>query len=508
MALTALENRYLDSMAERQFPTLSPMESAQVMGEQQDAMPADAPMQLAAGPSATVSDADPYANRGYGEIKATPRNRVVGGIADFVRNVRSMADQYEIKDWVPLLGGMGVGELLIGKAPEEIEEWAYGNAPMRVPEMSNVPVMKTGRKEQLADTLFLGLDAAGIGKGVGVAGKGAARYVAPKANELLSEYMQRSGLQSNLMAYHGTPHRFDKFDSSKIGTGEGAQAYGHGLYFAESKDVADGYRISLAYNPDEMKVGGKQINEVYAEIDRAAGRKPPAQAQADYEKLEVLERLMMNEMPSDITDFVSGLAPETQQWFNKTVKPSFQTYGNLMTVDIPDEMVSKMLDWDKPLREQSQEIQRFALQNANALKAKIKSQQANPLNEGMVPESIYDLTGRELYAALQDTGKQTQELFKQRDALLAKYMTGNMSMSDAVRAMNPEDRAAFSRVADQIDGLKNAPREASNILREAGIPGVRYLDQGSREAGKGSRNIVVFPGGEDQIKIIKTEGTK
>lgn len=45
-----------------------------------------------------------------------------------------------------------------------------------------------------------------------------------------------------IIAYHGSPHSFDKFDLSKIGTGEGAQAYGHGLYFAESEPVARSYR--------------------------------------------------------------------------------------------------------------------------------------------------------------------------------------------------------------------------------------------------------------------------
>ena len=44
--------------------------------------------------------------------------------------------------------------------------------------------------------------------------------------------------------WHGSPHKFDKFDSSKIGTGEGAQAYGHGLYLAESDDVARSYQQS------------------------------------------------------------------------------------------------------------------------------------------------------------------------------------------------------------------------------------------------------------------------
>ena len=45
-------------------------------------------------------------------------------------------------------------------------------------------------------------------------------------------------LGSGIRAYHGSPYDFDRFDMSKIGTGEGAQAYGHGLYFAENPAVA------------------------------------------------------------------------------------------------------------------------------------------------------------------------------------------------------------------------------------------------------------------------------
>ena len=37
-----------------------------------------------------------------------------------------------------------------------------------------------------------------------------------------------------IRAYHGSPYDFPAFDISKIGTGEGAQAYGHGLYFRGS----------------------------------------------------------------------------------------------------------------------------------------------------------------------------------------------------------------------------------------------------------------------------------
>jgi hypothetical protein len=187
MALSAIEDRYLSALTEREFPTFTPMEAEMASPEGVDSV------QLAAGPSGTVSDA----GSGMPEMRATPRNPAMGGVADFVRGVRDLANQYEIKDFVPLLGGMGVGDLLLGKSPEELEEWAYGNAPMRIPEMSNVPIVKTGRKEQLMDTMFLGVDAAGIGKGAGVAGKAAAKSLGPKAAEMAGDFLQNQGLILN-----------------------------------------------------------------------------------------------------------------------------------------------------------------------------------------------------------------------------------------------------------------------------------------------------------------------
>lgn len=57
---------------------------------------------------------------------------------------------------------------------------------------------------------------------------------------LLSEVPQPQGIR----AYHGSPYDFDKFDLSKIGTGEGAQAYGHGIYLAEHPSTAESYRTA------------------------------------------------------------------------------------------------------------------------------------------------------------------------------------------------------------------------------------------------------------------------
>lgn len=57
--------------------------------------------------------------------------------------------------------------------------------------------------------------------------------------------------------YHGSPHVFDKFALSAIGTGEGAQAHGWGLYFAGNKETAERYREKLSRGiprPDDVLI--------------------------------------------------------------------------------------------------------------------------------------------------------------------------------------------------------------------------------------------------------------
>jgi hypothetical protein len=50
----------------------------------------------------------------------------------------------------------------------------------------------------------------------------------------------------------------------------------------------------------------------------------------------------------------------------------------------------------------------------------------------------------------------------------------------------------------------NNPRIVKS-LQQAGLPGIQYFDAGSRGAGQGTRNFVVFPGEEDAVKILKVE---
>ena len=49
-----------------------------------------------------------------------------------------------------------------------------------------------------------------------------------------------------------------------------------------------------------------------------------------------------------------------------------------------------------------------------------------------------------------------------------------------------------------------APEDAAAALHKAGIPGIRYLDQGSRGAGEGTHNAVVFD--PKLLEIIRRYG--
>ena len=68
---------------------------------------------------------------------------------------------------------------------------------------------------------------------------------------------QEGGL-SQTEAYHGSPYKFDKFTTEKIGTGEGAQAFGWGLYFTDLEGIARGYAEELAKFVD-VEIDGKKV---------------------------------------------------------------------------------------------------------------------------------------------------------------------------------------------------------------------------------------------------------
>ena len=183
-------------------------------------------------------------------------------------------------------------------------------------------------------------------------------------------------------AWHGSPHLFDKFDISKIGTGEGAQAYGHGLYFADAKETAGEYRkkltsgtfrssdgsvfdaASVIKNPNVRTILERTDGDIDAAIARARQsiEAVPGTQGAEYAAADLVTLEKMKE--------AGGIA-----------RPQGAMYRTEIDVD-PD----TLLDWDKPLSEQPDNIKaawgNFVSNNpAYADPAKVGGQFANPTGE-------------------------------------------------------------------------------------------------------------------------------
>src|SRR6201996_9301420 len=146
-----------------------------------------------------------------------------------------------------------------------------------------------------------------------------------------------------IRAYHGSPHDFDAFSLDKIGTGEGAQAYGHGLYFAGNEKVAKSYRDTLS------------ALDVDFENPQQAAASFLARNDGDPVKAESAMRSMAEEM--NTPSYAKGLSDGADLLKSGTDLSGVKPPGHMYEVDINADP-EHFLDWDKPLSEQHPEALR------------------------------------------------------------------------------------------------------------------------------------------------------
>ena len=285
------------------------------------------------------------------------------------------------------------------------------------------------------------------------------------AGEVIGEMLgPRKGgpVMQELDVYHGTPHRFPateanplgEFDASKIGTGEGAQAFGHGIYLAEKPTVAQDYQFMLSkINPETVTYQGKPAQHWYdmaqAEQNRAHRLRDQKAIDRANAKVAFWENVMTRRHPEDakrVANDPDDGWPTLANYANSLDMSKFGGIGeagSLYKADLPDEMIDRMLDWDKPLSEQPAAV-REAMQRLVA----------------------------------QEVGPE-----KASELMLRQSFTGQNAMLHLPAKNSAED---------------------SEVLRNAGIPGIKYLDAGSRgQGGSGTRNFVVFPGEEKKVRILE-----
>jgi hypothetical protein len=249
---------------------------------------------------------------------------------------------------------------------------------------------------------------------------------------------------SGIRAYHGSPHDFDRFSLEHIGKGEGAQAFGHGLYFAESEGVARSYKDALSGSKAYMM---PPRNELEGSVQDAISAHLKSLGDNGWDDVANLRHVVRNEIEHGRLDPNGGDAFEAMVRDGRLVDEV--NPGRLYEVSIranPEDF----LDWDKPLKGQP----------------------------------AYDRLLRYV-EEIKKAGLENEY----KDFIESAQMAG----------MGGE---WFMRGASQ--GLKKNLPELSRELKAAGIPGIRYLDQMSRTEGAGTSNYVVFD--DNLIEILRKYG--
>jgi hypothetical protein len=301
--------------------------------------------------------------------------------------------------------------------------------------------------------------------------------VAPFAVASAMANAQRAGsLLSPLTVFHGSPHKFSKFDASKIGTGEGAQAYGHGIYLAESPAVADSYRSALSSS--RTKFDGKPLSALNM-LERDA---------ADYvttyggkqQALDVLNSKLNAASKFDDLDY---LAKVRDRLINANVSVE---KGAFYKADLPDEEIAKMLDWDKPLSQQPKAVQ-DALKNVEGYEYANKYFQANKKTNP---------TGADLHDFLKYSGyDQNQIAASMREAgipgirYLDERSRGKFQVQNFVKGNPYGEPVSF---ATEKQAMDYAQEQAKKGFTTEPIPG--------------TKNFVVFPGEESKVRIMEING--
>ena len=264
-----------------------------------------------------------------------------------------------------------------------------------------------------------------------------------------------------ITAYHGSPHSFDKFDIAHLGTGEGNQAYGHGLYFAGNEKVAKAYRDTISkhyYIVGKRVISGDRLSDNSLPHENLA---LDAFGRFDNNKDKAIEHLKDFNINNSL--YYNKDYQKAAKWLEK-IEP-YKNKGHIYKVKLHVKP-SELLDWDKPLSEQHPNVQ-TALQSFGA----------KPEETG---EQAYIRAGTHKFAVRAPNGK---------------WGPGGDSYEESLAQTGGDP----SKVRSIFDG---SPQARSAGLLQRGIKGIRYLGTGPRDLSDGdpTHNYVMFH--HDPVEVV------
>lgn len=264
-----------------------------------------------------------------------------------------------------------------------------------------------------------------------------------------------------IKAWHWSPYRFDEFTTEHIGAGEGSQSRGWGLYFADLRQVSEYYKELLSngltptidslrkyFTPGRTVSSWSGSDEVVSFQDSGDGR------------WHVTVKKILHENPDGTRQYdrprSHSTLPEVKAVRDAGIDPGV---GALYAVTVKPTR-DELLDWDKPISEQSNKV-RVAIEQLPV-----------GLREQWKGAGTWDqASGRELYRAL----------------------------------ANALARRGDEQLDNTSDTVERKDKAASLALLASGIRGIKFKDKLSRGKEGGTQNYVIFDGADVVIEDVLSQ---
>lgn len=322
-----------------------------------------------------------------------------------------------------------------------------------------------------------------------------------------------AGEGHNQVAWHGSPFDFDSFDLGKIGAGEGNQAHGWGLYFAENRKISEAYKDTFGWKGLAIDLDGKRYtqhedgtfvanNEAVAEgspLDYALNQLIASKGNKDTAVKELRETVKRrtdsaNEaVKKQNIDFT-----QAADLLEKINNVNVTRGGKMYEVNVPENDV--LLDEQSPLFKQPLRVLKglsklhyasayTAGKLANVYDRAISNDKQHGTSAGVetIKNYLSDVLNR--FASELPTDETWEKL--------VKALHGNEELAGDVVSLGMDPHSigmSGKEVYDEISEEYKGAENASRALNEAGVTGITYS---GRQDG---RCFVVFD--DKAVKII------
>ena len=298
------------------------------------------------------------------------------------------------------------------------------------------------------------------------------------------------GVTFSITALHASPHSFRKFSTDFMGKGEGAQAYGWGLYFAENPKVNRSYMNQFAQDKATWK---------FREVETGV--------------IEVMQRSLVGSfLPKDALpeakEDASDIAWSVLGDLVDAARGSMTVLDIVMELHDEIDTNRKYAETYPQEREKLEQLEGFMLSLLDHLD-EIEVRTGMPSNyrvELNVEDSEllgWDYVDETVLALLKDSPVEEVRYALERAERRADYRGENVSGKDVYQEL-------FDAFWDGEDGTKQEAQKAASVsLLSSDIKGIRYADGLSRwkEKEKQTYNYVIFYGNDIKITAFADEST-